>query len=138
MRYTVVSYLQRLRPLVPYLFVFIFVGTLVCSAFLLHPATVSAQVGNVVGGGGGVVQNPIKYNSIGELIVALVNFLLVLIGALSVLFIIIGAVRMTTSAGNEGAVKQGKSTVTWAVIGLVTALMAFSIISLLQNVIGRK
>jgi uncharacterized membrane protein YjfL (UPF0719 family) len=61
-----------------------------------------------------------------------------MIGALSVLFIIIGSVRMVTSAGNEKAVTAGKQTVTWAVIGLAVALLAFSFIGLLQSVLGRK
>jgi hypothetical protein len=85
-----------------------------------------------------VVTNPISYDSLGGLIVGLIRFLLTMIGALSVLFIIIGSVRMVTSAGNEKAVTAGKQTVTWAVIGLAVALLAFSFIGLLQSVLGRK
>ena len=93
-----------------------------------------------VGGGGtvGTITNPISFNSLGALIVGVIKFLMTMLGALAVLFIIIGAVRMVASAGNESAVKAGKSTVTWAVIGLATALLAFSFISLLQSVLGRN
>lgn len=86
----------------------------------------------------GQIVNPISYNSLGELIVALIRFLLIMVGSLSVLFIIIGAVRMVTSAGNEKAVTAGKQTIQWAVLGLVVALMSFSIIAMVQNLIGRK
>lgn len=106
-----------------------------------------SEGGNVVTGNGneattvgaiGTISNPIGYESLGALIVALIRFLLTMIGGLAVLFIIIGAVRMVTSQGNEKAVTAGKQTVTWAVIGLITALMAFSLISLVQSLIGRK
>lgn len=86
----------------------------------------------------GQIINPISYNSLGELIVALIRFLLIMVGSLSVLFIIIGAVRMVTSAGNEKAVTAGKQTIQWAVLGLVVALMSFSIIAMVQSLIGRK
>jgi hypothetical protein len=83
------------------------------------------------------IRNPISFNSLGELVVGLIKFLMTMLGALSVLFIIIGAVRMVVSAGNETQVKAGKSTVTWAVIGLIVALLAFTFISLVQSVLGR-
>lgn len=86
----------------------------------------------------GQVVNPISYNSLGELIVAGIRFLLIMVGSLSVLFIIIGAVRMVTSAGNEKAVTAGKQTVQWAVLGLVVALMSFSIIAMVQSLLGRQ
>lgn len=86
----------------------------------------------------GQIVNPISYNSLGELIVGLIRFLLIMVGSLSVLFIIIGAVRMVTSAGNEKAVTAGKQTIQWAVLGLVVALMSFSIIAMVQSLIGRK
>ena len=86
----------------------------------------------------GQIVNPISYNSLGELIVALIRFLLIMVGSLSVLFIIIGAVRMVTSAGNEKAVTAGKQTIQWAVLGLIVALMSFSVIAMVQSLIGRK
>ncbi|MBL8030849.1 MAG: hypothetical protein JNK33_00785 [Candidatus Doudnabacteria bacterium] len=86
----------------------------------------------------GQIVNPISYNSLGELIVAFIRFLLIMVGSLSVLFIIIGAVRMVTSAGNEKAVTAGKQTVQWAVLGLVVALMSFSIIAMVQSLLGRQ
>lgn len=96
------------------------------------------DTGGSTGGVIGTISNPISYDSLGGLVVGIIRFLLTMLGGLAVLFIIIGAVRMVTSAGNEKAVGAGKQTVQWAVIGLITALMAFSIISLVQSVIGRK
>lgn len=105
---------------------------------MLLPHTALAQVASPPVVTEGQVVNPISYNSLGELIVALIRFLLIMVGSLSVLFIIIGAVRMVTSAGNEKAVTAGKQTIQWAVLGLVVALMSFSVIAMVQSLIGRK
>lgn len=100
-------------------------------------ATGNGNEGTTVGAIG-TISNPIGYESLGALIVAIIRFLLTMIGGLAVLMIIWGAVRMVASQGNEKAVTAGKQTVTWAVIGLITALMAFSLISLVQSLIARK
>jgi Type IV secretion system pilin len=84
------------------------------------------------------IASPIEANTIGALIVRFISFMLSLIGGVSVLFIIIGGFKMVMSNGNEKSAESGKKTVTWAVIGLVVALMAFSIIAIVQNVIGKK
>jgi uncharacterized membrane protein YgaE (UPF0421/DUF939 family) len=134
------------KKIATYIFVFVVAVSVPLTVLAQNAGnTAGNTVGNTVGntGNAGVtgpsaVINPIAYDSLGALIVALVRFLLTMIGALSVLFIIIGAVRMVASAGNEKSVKAGKDTVTWAVIGLVVALLAFTIINLVQSVLGRK
>jgi uncharacterized membrane protein YjfL (UPF0719 family) len=40
------------------------------------------------------------------------------------------------SQGNEEAVSAAKKTITWAVIGLVIALLSFSIVAIVQNLLG--
>lgn len=100
-------------------------------------ATGNGNEGTTVGAIG-TISNPIGYESLGALVVGIIRFLLTMIGGLAVLMIIWGAVRMVASQGNEKAVTAGKQTVTWAVIGLITALMAFSLISLVQSLISRK
>lgn len=79
-----------------------------------------------------------KFGSLGEFAVGIINYVIGIIGVLSLLFIIIGGVRMVTSAGNESAITAGKKTVTWAVIGLVVALLAFTIIAALEALLGRQ
>lgn len=55
-------------------------------------------------------------------------------GAMSTLFIIIGAIRYAVSAGDQSAITQAKNTILYAVIGLVISLSAFAIV---QFVLGR-
>jgi len=86
----------------------------------------------------GRVESPIRIDSIGELLVALLKYLVGFLGGLAVLFIVIGGVRMVTSAGIPSQIEAGKKTITWAVIGLVVALLAFKIVNVLQNVLQVK
>ena len=58
-----------------------------------------------------------------------VNVLLFLIGAISVIVIIIGGLMYVVSAGDSGRTKKAKDTIMYAVIGLVVALFAFAIVN---------
>jgi hypothetical protein len=56
------------------------------------------------------------------------------IGGLSMLFILIGAIRYATSNGEQKDIAQAKNTILFSVIGLVVSLSA---IALVQFVLGR-
>lgn len=58
-----------------------------------------------------------------------VNILLFLIGAVSVIVIIVGGLMYVVSAGDSGRTKKAKDTIMYAVIGLVVALFAFAIVN---------
>jgi hypothetical protein len=70
-----------------------------------------------------------------EFLLILTNILRI-IPILSVFFIIVGGFRMTMSQGNEEALGAAKRTIVWAVLGLVFALLSFSIIAIVQNFLG--
>lgn len=57
-----------------------------------------------------------------------VNVLLFLIGAISVIMLIIGGIRYTISNGDQGAVTSAKNTILYAIIGLIVAIMAYAIV----------
>jgi hypothetical protein len=57
------------------------------------------------------------------------NVMLFIIGALSVVMIIIGGLRYVISGGNTGNVTAAKNTILYAVVGLVIAVMAYAIIN---------
>ncbi len=63
-----------------------------------------------------------------NLIEVLVNTLLFLIGTLSVVMLIWGGIRYTTSAGNAASVTAAKNTIMYAIIGLVIAFLAYAIV----------
>jgi len=58
-----------------------------------------------------------------------VNVLLFIIGAISVIMLIIGGIRYTISAGDSGNVTAAKNTIMYAIIGLVIAFLAFAVVN---------
>lgn len=64
-----------------------------------------------------------------ELIGAIINTLLAIIGIAAVIMIIIGGFRYVFSAGNEKAVASAKDTILYAIIGIVVASLAFAIVN---------
>jgi len=58
----------------------------------------------------------------------LTNLLLFAIGVISIVMIIIGGIKYTTSNGDSGQITSAKNTILYAVVGLVIALMAYGIV----------
>ncbi len=54
----------------------------------------------------------------------IVNILSVVVGVVSVIFIIMGGIKYITSNGDSSAVSTAKSTIIYALIGLLVAFMA--------------
>lgn len=81
--------------------------------------------------------NPIEgASNLTELLLKIMRGFIYITGIWAVAFIVIGGFKMVISQGNEEAVTAAKKTITWAVIGLVVVLLAFSIIAIVQNLIG--
>ena len=68
-----------------------------------------------------------KGDDVGDLIQKIVNVLLFIIGTVSVIMIIIGGIRYTTSNGDSNQVTAAKNTILYAVIGVIVSLLAFAI-----------
>lgn len=62
-----------------------------------------------------------------------INIALFVVGLLSVIMLIIGGIRYTLSAGNEKAVGAAKSTILYAIIGVVVSLLAYAIVNFVIN-----
>jgi hypothetical protein len=58
-----------------------------------------------------------------------VNVLLYIIGVLSVIMIVVGGIRYTTSAGDSTKVTAAKNTIMYAVVGLAIAILAYAIVN---------
>lgn len=59
----------------------------------------------------------------------IINGLLFLIGAVSVVMIIIGGMMYATSSGDSGQVTKAKNTILYSVIGLAVAFFAYAIVN---------
>ena len=55
-------------------------------------------------------------------------------GATAVLFIIIGGVEFLTAYGNEEKITKGKKTITYAIIGLLIAILSYAIVTIISSI----
>lgn len=77
-----------------------------------------------------------KSNLVGgadSLLQTVTNVLLFIIGAISVIMIIIGGIRYVISNGDSTQITSAKNTILYSVIGLIVALLAFAIVSFITN-----
>ncbi|MFC1618001.1 pilin [Patescibacteria group bacterium] len=73
--------------------------------------------------------------SIPEVINNVIDWALGIAGAIAVLFIIIGGIRYTASAGNQQLQEAAKKTLTSAIIGFIIVILAFVIIDIIFRVL---
>ena len=64
-----------------------------------------------------------------------VNWLLIIAGIVAVGFIIFAGIRYVTSGGDAEKVKKAKSTLLYAIIGLIIAALALVIVNLVLGVV---
>lgn len=57
------------------------------------------------------------------------NVLLFIIGAVSVIMLVIGGIRYTVSAGDSSAVTAAKNTILYAIIGIIVAILAYAVVN---------
>ncbi|WP_338503960.1 hypothetical protein [Candidatus Minimicrobia sp. QA0096] len=107
-------------------------GTSVLSTASL-PGSASAQVSDGINT---ATTSEMKGKSIdGDkgLIKTVVNVLLWAVGILSVIMIIFSGFRYITSAGDASKTKSAQSTLTYSVVGLIVAIMAYAIVNMVTN-----
>ncbi|NQV13458.1 MAG: hypothetical protein HQ530_04120 [Parcubacteria group bacterium] len=75
------------------------------------------------------LDNPIGPEDLGQVIGKITGAFMTAIGAFAVAAIVYGGVIYISSAGSEENIKKGKSIVTYAVVGLSIALLAYVIVS---------
>ncbi|MDB5183854.1 MAG: conserved rane protein of unknown function [Candidatus Saccharibacteria bacterium] len=57
------------------------------------------------------------------------NVMLYLIGAISVIMLIVGGLRYVVSGGDSTAVQNAKNTILYAVVGIIVAILAYAVVS---------
>lgn len=87
-------------------------------------------------GEGNVPQN--LFQGDGNVFTTIVNVLLFLIGAISVIMLIYGGIRYTISGGNSANVTAAKNTIMYAIIGLIVAFLAFAIVNWVLQAVGNN
>lgn len=64
----------------------------------------------------------------------LVSALIFVVGAVSLIMIIIGGLRYALSGGDSAGIRSAKDTILYAIVGLIVSILAYAIV---QFVIGR-
>ena len=77
-------------------------------------------------------------DSVPQFLVRLAKIIFILLGGVAAIVILVGAFRMAMSQGNQEGLSAAKRNITWAVIGLVVAILSYSIVAILQSFIGVK
>lgn len=86
----------------------------------INTATTSEMKGKSIDGDKGLIKT-------------VVNVLLWAVGILSVIMIIFSGFRYITSAGDASKTKSAQSTLTYSVVGLIVAIMAYAIVNMVIN-----
>ncbi|MCX6728155.1 MAG: pilin [Candidatus Saccharibacteria bacterium] len=74
-------------------------------------------------------QQPSNLFGLGGVFQTIVNISLYVIGAISVLMLIYGGIRYTTSGGDAKNVTAAKNTILYAIVGIVVAILAYAIVN---------
>jgi hypothetical protein len=57
------------------------------------------------------------------------DVMLFIIGAISVIMLIVGGIRYVVSGGDQGAVQSAKNTILYAIVGVIVAILAYAVVS---------
>lgn len=68
----------------------------------------------------------------------IIDTALYIVGAVSVLMLIYGGIRYTTSGGNVTNVTAAKNTVLYAIVGIVVSLLSFAIVRFVLSSLGAE
>jgi len=99
---------------------------IICAVFV--PVLVLAQYGGMQGAGAGL--------SITSLGMAIVNVIWVAFTVLAVICFVVAGILFLTAFGEAEKITKARSAFIWGVVGVVVAILAFSIVSLVRNAIG--
>lgn len=57
------------------------------------------------------------------------DVLLFIVGAISVIMLIVGGIRYTVSGGDSGQITSAKNTILYAIVGIVISILAYAIVN---------
>ncbi len=75
----------------------------------------------------------IPNSDLNQIILNITNWVLGFVTILAVLFLIWGGLQYLTAAGNEEQVEKAKSTITYALLGLIVAAIAYAAVVVVVN-----
>ena len=83
-------------------------------------------------------QNPLEYETFGDLIDAIIKFIFYIAVVIAPLMIIIGAFYILTAGGDPKKIGTGKNIIIYTLVGLAIILLARGLIAIIESLIGVK
>ena len=105
---------------------------------VLCPNGQTAPGGNLSNCPGLNENNNLNKNDLMTTLNNIINVVIGVIGFIAVIVIILGGVQYTTSAGESAKVKKAKDTIMYGIIGLIVALLAYSIVNFVLSNLFNK
>ena len=117
-----------IKKAVPSLVALVVVTALSCAVLIAAPSF--AFDGTVSSGADAARGNGQTANLVGNdgVFQTITSVLLYILGAVSVIMIIIGGLRYVVSGGNASNVTAAKNTILYAIVGIIIALLSYAII----------
>lgn len=111
------------------------------SGFALQANAIDCPTGTDEEGSTGVcvpttTKTGLSNMEIGALMLNIANWLLGFVAALAIVMIIIAGIMYITSAGDEERSKTAQKILTWAIVGLVIAILALIIVKTVSYIFG--
>lgn len=103
-------------------------GFIASGALVSQPAFAATGLDEARSGANKVQTGGENSRSVNQILRTVTNVLLFIIGAISVIMIIVGGIRYTTSNGDANRVTAAKNTIMYAIVGLVVAIVAYAIV----------
>ena len=133
---------------------FVFMCAAVVGGLLLATPAVALETGNANAAGSaanplqykgddgkiGTITSPVTGNprTVTGLISRVIQYTLGVIAMVAIVVIILAGFRMIAGSGDEKQRTTAKRSITWAIIGLVLALLSFSIVTIIQSVLYKQ
>ncbi len=93
----------------------------------------NAQVDVEIGTG---LENPLKYNTISDLINGILGYLVIIAAPICALFVLIGGFQLLTAAGNVEKVTTGRRTIIYAAVGYGIILISYGLSAIIKDILG--
>ncbi len=68
---------------------------------------------------------------------SIAHTLIIIIGMLAVIFVIVGGLQITLSAGDAKRYQQGRDSLQYAIAGVILAIMAYAIVDGIAAALGK-
>ncbi len=75
------------------------------------------------------LENPLSVDSVPALINSVIKGIMGIVGAVALLYLVLGGLTWLTSQGSPDRVKKGKETLVWAVSGLAMIFFSYAILN---------